>query len=126
MLNHSIQAKSVYGQAAGLQVKLPELIAPSTASKSAELMSYGALELLDRVLVAMCGSSLKALRKSAKVSSVALVDVLAAELTDDRFTPSNIAGVWAAASLENRVKVDEFFLLAIGERVSSMLSRKSN
>lgn len=125
MLNHSVKAKFVYGQAA-VQIKLPELIAPSTVLKSVELMSYGALALLDRMLVAMCGSNLKALRKSAKVSGVALADVLAAELTDDRFTPSNVAGVWAAASLESRVKVDDFFLLAIGESVSFMLNRKSN
>lgn len=110
----------VYGQAKAV---MPNPLNAETVFGCIEVMHYSALTLLDSVLLNVCGSTLVMLRSKARSNGVSLVDVLVNELNAASLTPQSVGGGWNDAALVDRIKVDNLFLVVVGERLSCVLRR---
>lgn len=88
-------------------------------------MSVSAAELLDSVLLCVCGWTIPTLMKFASEKSLPLVDILVREITSDDEDPfkqtGRVINDWVVASLGDRTAVDHFFVLSCGQRITDVL-----
>lgn len=116
-----------------LPVLATELIEGEVEQDSAESalahvkgMELDSVELLDSVLMSVCGWTFDTLSSMAETASVTLGEMLAREVNSDDDDPfkntGNIILAWGDASVESREQVDAFFVALCGKSITETLN----